>query len=246
MNEEPQAPTEGQPQEQAPSNEGQAQNQVPEKFKDKSPEEITKAYEELSKTIGKQGEELGKTRKEKEELAKQLENWNKLGQLIESDPELFKTLESRINGEPKQTQEQPKSDDVRDTVTGNIVKEFETKFGITNLAPDKATDLRTRIGREIAAMYDPEGKKDPSVLLAEIPLSKLAGVLERGYTLATVEDKEEQARRQGYIEARQNREGEFGTIPSTGVNINQKTLTPEEEKTARKLGISPEDYLKYK
>lgn len=245
MPEEPQAPTEGQPQEQAPSPEGQAQSQVPEKFKDKSPEEIAKAYEELSKTIGKQGEELGKTRKEKEELAKQIENWNKLGQLIESDPELFATLEKKIKGE-QPTEEQPKTDDVRETVTANILKEFESKYGITGLPTEKAVDLRTRIGREIAAMYDPEGKKDPAVLLAEIPLSKLAGVLERGYTLATVEDKEEQARKQGYIEARQNREGEFGSIPSTGVNTNQKSLTPEEEKTARKLGISPEDYLKYK
>lgn len=235
MPEEPQAPIQGQPQEPVVPKE-EPQSQVPEKFKDKSPEEIVKAYDELSKTIGKQGEELGKTRKEKEELDKQINNLNKLVQIIESDPSLFAAVEAKIKGTP--AQEAPVRDDVRESVTANVFKEFEKNFKIDILPDERAKDLRAKVGNEIMSLT---GKK-----IEDIPLSDLPILLEKGYRLATMDDKEEQARLQGMIEARQNKEGEFGSIPSSGVNAQQKSLTPDEQRVARRLGISDEDYLKYK
>lgn len=231
MAEEPQAPETGQPPEQTP----QQEQQVPNKFEGKSTEEVVKAYEELSKKIGSQGEEIGKTRKEKEELEKQIKNLNYLAQVIEADEDLFKAVEAKIKGTPEDKPTQP--DDVRQTITGNVIKEFEQKFGLDRLESEKAQAIRTAIGQKVERLT---GKS-----INDIPLSQLAETLESGYTLATQNDREEQARLRGIAEARENREAEFGSIPSSGVNATQVTLTPGQKEAARKLNISEADYIKY-
>lgn len=236
MPEEITAPEEGQPTEKVVPSTEEA-TKVPDKFQGKSTEEVVKAYEELSKTIGKQGEELGRTKKEKEELAKQIDNWKKLGEVIEADPELFKRLEEKIKPSDSKSNGEA-TDDVRATISSGVVRDFEQKYGIDKLDSEKAQALRAKIGQEVQEF---SGQN-----INEIPLSKLNSILEKGYTLATASDKEETARRQGYLEARENREAEFGTIPASGVKSNNKPLTPEEEKVARRLGVSPEEYAKYK
>lgn len=237
MPEEPQAPIEGQPiTPTVPEKSGETPIQVPEKFKDKSPEEISKAYDEAQKFISKQGEDLGRTKKEKEELEKQIKNLNYLAQVIESDEDLYKRVEAKIKGTPEDKPTEP--DDVRVTITGNVIKEFEQKFGLDKLESEKAQAIRTAIGQKVERLT---GRS-----INDVPLSQLAETLESGYTLATQGDREEQARLQGIAEARANREAEIGSIQSSGVNGTQVTLTPGEKEAARKLGISEIDYIKYK
>lgn len=231
MAEEPQAPETGQPLEPVAS-----ATQVPNKFEGKSTEEVVKAYEEAQKLIGSQGEKIGKTTKEKEELEKQLNNLTYLAQVIESDPDLFKAVEAKIKGPVETKTEQP--DDVRQTITSNVIKEFEQKFGLDKLDDEKAQGIRTAIGQRVERLT---GKS-----IQDIPLSQLAETLESGYTLATQHDQVEQARLKGILEASENRGAEFGSIPSSGVKGNEKPLTPDEQRTARRLGISEEDYKKYK
>lgn len=232
MAEEPQAPETGQPTVQAP----QQEQQVPNKFEGKSSEEISKAYDEAQKLIGRQGEQLGSTKKEKEELEKQIKNLNYLAEVIEGDPELFKAVKAKIQGPEENKPEQP--DDVRQTITGNVIKEFEQKFGLDKLPEEKAQAIRLAIGQKVERL---SGKS-----INDVPLSQLAETLESGYTLATINDKEEQARRQGFIEASENRNAEFGSIPSTGVTSQTNKITPEEHAYAVKFGMTDEDYLKYK
>jgi len=234
MPEEPQAPTEGQP----PETEVQKTEvaQTPNKFEGKSTEEVIKAYEEAQKLIGSQGEKLGRTTKEKEELEKEINKLNYLAEVITNDPELYKQVEAKIKGTTEEKPEQP--DDVRQTITGNVIKEFEQKFGLDKLPDEKAQAIRTAIGQKVERLT---GRS-----INDVPLSQLAETLESGYTLATANDREEQARLKGIAEARENRDAEFGSIPSSGVNATQVTLTPGEKEAARKLGISEEDYIKYK
>lgn len=231
MAEEPQAPEMGQPTEPvAPA------TQVPNKFEGKSTEEIVKAYEEAQKLIGSQGEKLGKTTKEKEELEKQLNNLTYLAQVIESDADLFKAVEAKIKGPAETKTEEP--DDVRQTITSNVIKEFEQKYGLDKLDNEKAQGIRTAIGQKVERLT---GKS-----IQDIPLSQLAETLESGYTLATQNDQVEQARLKGILEASENKGAEFGSIPSSGVTGQQQKITPEEHATAVKFGMTDEDYLKYK
>jgi len=235
MAEEPQAPIQGQPTEPEAKAEG-AQSQVPEKFKGKSAEEIATAYEELSKTIGRQGEELGLTKKELKERDEQINKLNYLVQVIESDETLFAAVTSKIKGKPQETP--PAEDEVKQTITSNVIKEFERKYGLDKLDQDKAQAIRTAIGQKVERLT---GKS-----IQDVPLSQLAETLESGYTLATQNDREEQARLKGIAEARENQEAEFGSIPSTGVQGQQKTITPEEHRAAQRFGMTDEEYLKYK
>lgn len=246
MPDEQQAPTEGQPTEKVEtSQEVKTETQVPNKFEGKSTEDVIKAYEELSKKIGEQGEKLGRTNKEKEELAKQIDNWNKLGKVIEEDPELYKAIEQKVKGKSSEepTVQMPNPTDI--TVGNNIVRDFEGRYAISKLDPEKAKVLREKIGAELAEIYDPEGKKDRSNILNIVPINKLEGALEKAYRYATLDDKEEQARLRGMAEARQNQDGEFGSISFSGAN-SEVQLTPAEREAARKLGVSEQDYLKAK
>ena len=203
---------------------------VKEEEKQETPNEYEKRYKDLQSAYNKRDKEIA-------EYKQNIDNWKKLGEIIESDPELYKQVESKIKG-PTSESNGEATDEVKATISQNVVREFETRYGLDKLAPEKAQEIRTKIGQEIQSVS--------GVSINEIPLSKLGQILEKGYMLATVGDKEEQARRQGYLEARENREAEFGNIPSSGVKEQNKTLTPDEQKVARRLNISDEDYAKYK
>ena len=203
---------------------------VKEEEKQETPkEDYEKRYKDLQSAYNKRDQEV-------KEYKQHIENWKKLGEVIESDPELYKTVEAKIKGPTESNGEAP--DEVKQTISQNVVREFETRYGLDKLPPEKAQEIRIKIGQEIQSVS--------GVSINDVPLSKLGQILEKGYMLATVGDKEEQARRQGYLEARENREAEFGNIPSSGVNSKQIQLTPDEQKVARRLNISDEDYAKYK
>lgn len=214
------------------------QEDLPEKFQGKSSSEIAKSYLELEKKLG----QYSQTQKE-------LEEWRALGQVIKNDPELVKALESKVATQQKSDEGkangQPK-DDTRSAVSNNIVNQFEKEKGLDQLEPDKRKDMHQRIGNELADMLDPGGNKSTREILESINLSKLPQYLDKAYRLATMNDQAEQERLKGLAQARQNSEAEFGSMRASSGKSEKKSLTPEEEATAKKLGITPEKYLEQK
>lgn len=226
------------------STETQPTEDLPEKFKGKTATDIAKSYLELEKKIGKRSEDENKVRS-------QLQQWEKLGQVLESDPELYKQVEAavtRLSGKKTDTTENDQASGIKDirlTQENSIVNEFERDFGINNLSTDKREALHKSIAQELADMLDPGGKKTVREVLDSIPLPRLRNYLDKAYKLASSNDREEKARLEAFVEAKQNREASFGTFPSSSV-ARQGQLTEEERKVAKRMGISEEDYLKNK
>jgi len=218
---------------------------LPEQFKGKTAAEIAKSYIELQKQYGKHTQDVSKTR---EELAK----WEKLGQVLEDDPELYKQVEEaidKLSGKKSDTIENdqaPQIKDIKVTQENSIINEFEKDFGINSLSTEKRQALHEKIGTELAEMLDPGGKKTVRQVMDSLPLPKLRTYLEKAYRLATDGDREERARMQAFLENRQNNEASFGSIPSSSVSSKQGQLTEAEKVTAKKMGISEEAYLKQK
>lgn len=219
---------------------------LPDKFRGKTATDIATAYLELEKTLGKHTSEVN-------EVRGKLEQWEKLGQVLEADPELYKQVESRIDrlsGKKTDTTVNDQvSEDVKDTrlaTENQIINGFEQKYNIHQLVPEKRQALQVKIGQELAEMLDPGGKKTVKQVIDSIPLAKLPNYLEKAYKLATVDDRDEQVRSRAVIEARQNIEASFGSMPSGTLRSDNKQLSEEEKKVARKMGISEEKYLKQK
>jgi len=218
---------------------------LPEKFKGKTAADIAKSYLDLEKKLGDQSQSVSKTRD-------QLAQWEKLGKVLEDNPELYKQVEQaidKLSGTKSDTIENdqaPQIKDIRVTQENLIINEFEKDFGINNLSTEKRDALHNKIGSELADMLDPGGKKTVRQVLDAIPQQRLRQYLEKAYRLASNDDREERARLEGLIENRQNREASFGNIASTSVGTKQGQLTEEERKTAQKMGISEDKYLKHK
>lgn len=218
---------------------------IPEKFKDKTQEEIVKAYLEAEKKIQNSGTELSKYKTE-------LTNWEKLGQIIESDPTLLKLVTEKAyeysGKKPPTTVNAQGStrDDTRLATENMIVSRFEEQNGINRLDNEKRTELYKKIGNELADILDPGGTKPVAELMNSIPLNKLESYLGKAYQLATANDVEERARVKALAEARANSDAIFSSMPSTGVRGNVTSLTPEEKAVAKKMGITEEQYLKQK
>lgn len=218
---------------------------LPEKFKGKTASEIAKSYLDLEKKLGEQSQSVSKTRD-------QLAQWEKLGEVLESDPELYKQIEAaidKLSGKKSDTtknDQAPEIQDLKVTQENLIINKFEEDFGIQNLSPEKRQELHKKIGANLADMLDPGGKKSVRQVLDSIPTARLRNYLEKAYRLATDDDREERARLSALIENRQNREASFGNIPSSSVSTKQGQLTEEERKVAQKMGITEEAYLKQK
>ena len=210
---------------------------IPERFKGKTAEEIAKSYTELEKIHGKHTDEVKKTRDE-------LAQWEALGKVIAGNPELEKQVQEeidRISGKKSQDKkEEPKNtvpDEYRRATESQIVNQFEKEIGLNKLEGDKKKEIYQRIGSELDFMAGPGGMKS-------IPLDRLPAYLDRAYKLATVNDREERSRLEAYAKARENMEASFGSIPSSGVNSETVTLTSDQQKAARKMGISEDNYKK--
>lgn len=227
---------------QASEEQAESSFEIPEKFKGKSAEDIAKSYIALEKKLGERPRVDEKTQKE---IAK----WRQLGAIIENNPVLYKTIEDevkRIRGESAEDTQESKPDDVRLATQSRIMSDFERDFGINQLPQDKRKDLSEKILLEVAEMYDPSGEKSIKEVINSIPLHKLNRSLEKAYRYVTADDREEQGRLEGLVEARQNSEATFGSIPSSSINSQAVKLTEDEKKVARRMGISEADYLKEK
>jgi hypothetical protein len=219
---------------------------LPEKFKGKTAEDIAKSYLELEKTLGTHTNEVS-------EVRGKLEQWEKLGQVLEANPELYKQVESEIDklsGKKTDTTVNDQvSQDVKDTklaTENQIINGFEQRYNIHHLVPEKRQDLQKKIGQELAEMLDPGGKKTVKQVIDSIPLTRLPNYLEKAYRLATINDKEEQIRANTLIEARQNSEASFGSMSSASLRQSKGELTDQEKGIAKKMGISEEKYLAQK
>ncbi len=208
------------------------ETELPAEFKDKSPKEIVEAIKEMSGKVA-----------DVEEMKKVIGQWEKLGTIIQSNPALYKAIEEEVKRSvaPK---EEIKQDDARVATQGMIINDFEKGYAIDKLEPTKKQELHVKIGNELAEMFDPGGTKSPQQVIQEIPLDKLPRYLEKAYKLATVDDTAERARLQGIIEARQNNEASFGSIPSSNGKSDSISLTPEQRQAAQKMGVSEEQYAK--
>lgn len=216
-----------------------AQDDLPEKFKGKTAVDIAKSYQELEKKLG-----------EHDLTKKQLSQWQTLGKVIKSNPELEKQILAEIDKiEGKSSVASPEDrskapDDTRPALQNTIIGTFEKNFGIDRLPSEKKKDLFEKIATELGDIYDPDGRLSTAQVLNLIPLDRLPKVLEKVYKLATAGDEAEQNRLRGLLEARQNAEAMIGSIPSSGVKGGQPQLTPQQREVARKQGISEQDYIK--
>lgn len=224
-----------------------AQDDLPEKFKGKSAKEIAESYLSLEKKAGEHSTEVSQARQS-------LQQWEALGKVIQGNPALEKLIVEEIgkisgksSEDSKDGKEQPLSrDDTRIAVERTIVREFEGEYGIDKLATDDKGELQKKIGKELEEMLDPKGTKSASQLITELPLDKLPNLLRKAYKLATADNEKERARVKGLVEARNNRDAEFGTIPSSSTSSSQQQLNAKEMEVAKKLNITPEKYLKNK
>lgn len=229
---------------QAPSEEGKATKQVqveptiPEKFTGKTIEDVAKAYLELEKKYGAHSQEVKQVRD-------QLAEWEVLGKVIQGNPTLYKAVEDEIGKiSGKNTAGEQTKDDTRLAVENNIIGSFESRYGIDKLDTEKRKELHVKIGAELGDMFDPRRTKSYAQVLDEIPLDMLPNYLEKAYRLATMNDQEEKARAEGYLQARQNSQAALGSIPSSGANSETKQLTPQQREAARRMKISEADYIK--
>lgn len=226
------------------------QDNLPEKFKGKTAEEIANSYLELEKKHTQTAQEYGLTKK-------QLADLKALEQFIDNDPESLAFLKQRIQGRkqvPNQqtTQIDTKYDQLNDMVAdtrlatqAQIFEKFEGKYGL-NEENDSVKELKHKIGETIKQMVAPKSNKTPTELMAGLPLDTLPMYLENAYKLVNADDDKERTRRKALAQARQNMDGTFSSTPSSLIRQNSQTLTAEEKKVAKGLGISEEKYLKQK
>ena len=205
-----------------------------------------KSPDEIVKFVSQKAEELGQTKAQAEQLAEFYKSVAPYVETINNDPDLFKVVEEKHqkrlnptapvnNGQP--TVDQPKRDDTRIALEGQLIKDFETNRGIANLPEDTRKKLNVQIGQEIKEMLDPEGKKNFADVMTSIPLDKLQGYLDKGFILA---------KQKVELPPDPGQAGILGSFASSGGVADSATLSPEEIEIANKMGITPDAYLKNK
>lgn len=217
------------------------QDELPETYRGKTVADLAKMHQELEKKLGAHSQELGATRKE-------IEQWRVLGSLIKNNPTLAKAIEAEIDlidGKKTTTQEQPSvRDDVRISAEQNIIEKFESKYGLAHLPAEKRQVLNKKIGEALAEMVDPSGTKSLPEILNSISLVRLPKFLDNAYKLVAGDDREERARMEAYVTARQNSEATFSSFPSSQSRSDSITLTPAQKAAAKGMGMTEEDYIK--
>jgi hypothetical protein len=219
---------------------------LPDNLRGKSTEELASMYQSLEKKLGEQSNELGSARKLKQDMEVVL-------QAINSDPELYKTIEAKLsgkqdtnsvsdngkkdNGEDKQTQV---PSDVRIAEQNRTINEFEGKYKLNELPSEKRQEINKRIALELADMVDPGGKKSIAQVIQGIPAHKLSSYLDKAYVLANI----------GPLMTSGSSNFDISSISSMAAasakTENKNSLSPTEIKIAESLGMSVDDYAKNK
>jgi len=226
---------------------GKAPNQsVPEKLQGKSSDDLISMYGNLERKLGEQGHELGEYKKFRQDMDLVLN-------AIYADPETKSLVEKnmrKLTGVDKSNQASqptvdPRVSETRSAMEAQIINSFAAKSGLDSLPADQRPEVFKKIGDELVDMLDPTGTKTYAQVLAGINLQKLPLLLEKAYFLADKDGMIDKATAQARAQFQQNASAAIGSMSAVG-GSNEERLTPEERQTAKKLGVSEADYLKYK
>lgn len=217
---------------------------LPEKLQGKDAAEIAKMYAEAERKLGEAGNELGQHRKFQQEMAVVL-------QAINADSDLKASVEKQLRkmagdepDKPEKNIGERKSDDTRKVVEAQVIQQFEQRVGLNALTFEEKEKVYKKIGDELLDILDPSGNKSYNEVLDSVDLSRLPRLLDKAYILATQDSDTQKQIDEAVARARENSEGMIGNIPSSGGNSTGQSLTADQQKVARRLGISDEDYLK--
>lgn len=236
----------------ASQNQGnQVSSQIPEHLRGKSTEELAEMYRNLEKKLGEQSSEVSEARQIKKDMGV-------LVQAIYSKPEYYNQATGWINeylgisdqtndksgdakGDKETTKNQP-TDDTRRALQSQILTDFYRSTGIDRLPKDAQQAEQKKVASQLAELLDPEGTKPFSHVFNSIPLDKLPKYLESAYKVA---NPDYVARSNS--QAGDNSYASIGSMSSTASDSSGKpTLSQEEVKVAKSLGLTPEQYLQGK
>ena len=216
---------------------------LPDNYKGKTVADIAKMHQELEKKLGEQSSELGTSRK-------QLEQWKQIGDFIKKNPRLQKAVQEeieRLNGQggdqPNGGQKSEGSDDTRIATESLVIADFEKRYGLGSLPKDKREKLNEAIGKELADIVDPGGRKTVAEAIRTIPVHRLSTYLEKAYRNVASADREERARSEAFLSAQQNAEAAWGSFPSQQTRGDGVQLSEKQREVARKMGVTEEKYL---
>jgi hypothetical protein len=256
MAEEQKVPAEGQTEQKAPvtpeTGKAEVSQEAPSTspYAGKSTEDLVKMYTELEKKLGEQSGELGEHRKYRDQMDVVL-------RAIYSDTDLYNKVDTKIKEQQGITTEVPKEtkapevaptvdNDTRRAVENQIIADFERKYGLENLPPEKKREMHVKIGNALARLADPGGKKTYAEILNSISLQNLPSFLEDSYFIANKSELIETAKLEALTRNRENEGATIGSIPSSSGNSSSVELTPAERETAEKMRIPPDKYLERK
>jgi len=219
------------------------------KFVGKGTEELVKMYSELEKKLGEQSSEVSESRKFREQMDVVL-------QAIWADKNIYDNIDKKIcemRGVPSETPkelstQQPVSSvdlDTRRAMENQIISDFERKYGMDQLQPDKKREMNVKIGNALARLADPGGKKTYAEILESISLQNLPSFLGDSYLIANKDDLVEKAKLEALTQRRETEGAAIGSIPSSS-GTSSTELTPAEREAAEKLKIAPDKYLERK
>lgn len=238
---------------------GQANAQEAARLRFKSQQEAEKSYQELERKFGEHSKEVEEARKLRDQT-------DTLLRAIWADPDLYRQVEQGIQkyakGEvipderkPVPQKEQPKDaiqtdpaiSDMKKSQENKILDDFFTRYGYKELGEQEKKDAYAKLSLSLAEIVDPAGNRPIKEVLESIPLSKLPRFLENAHRIANYDMAINQAK-QSALGSRENDEAVIGSFSSSASKsrANQVTLTNRERETARKMGISEDDYLKQK
>lgn len=207
---------------------------TPDNIKGKSYEDLVKMYGEAQSQLGKMSGEVGQLRQFRDQM-------NPVLEVITEDREVYDKIDTNLKKKAgvvvpeTSTPKTEEVDDTRSTLENRIIREFFDKHGITTLEPEKRDKLGQAISKQLLNMYDPSGKLSANEIVSKIKLNDLSNSLEDAFILAKAKTG---------IEI--DLAAEIGSMPSGSVNTKVDKLSPEEEKVAKKQGLTPEQYLESK
>lgn len=225
-----------------------SQPNVPENLEGKSQSDLIKMYGELERKIGEQSQTVAEAKKLRE-------NQKVLAEAIYGDPELRDKLEKRLRkvtgmeaDESKEKEDTQKSEqldqvhDLRRSQENRVIQEFSSKYGLDQMKADERKEVMKQVGKEMADLVDPTGKKDMNQVMSAISLERLPSLLEKSLYLANLESA-----KSGEKELVNTDLAAIGPMSSSSVKRNKEdNLSDTESLVAKKLGVSRDDYLKAK
>lgn len=197
-----------------------------------TPEKLAKAYKDARKGLSEQGQKV-----------KDLENFkiqvNPLVEALMNDKDLYQKVEDHLKKKDVKTTTDDKKepiidgrvDDISELTEKQIIRDFEKDSGIDKLSKEKQEEVRKGVGKYMAEMSG-----------GNYSLKSLPTLL--NYAFSIYKDK------QGFKMPEQESDlevGGFGTpsaaYAATVKRMSPSQLSPEQQKAAKGMGLTPDEYL---